>query len=394
VLGPSDYLRSDYQKSRSGVIAKRARLPVLACAMLLLVHALAACSPDTDRRRTVGSATVSAIDSLDLQESDSSYIGRPVGLAVSPRGDLYVIDAFRPRVIRYAPDGSMLREIGRSGQGPGEFSGPTGLAFLNDTTVAVLDLYGNTISLFDTRTGAYRRRRSFDGSYWSLSASRDRVWLGLWNRQRGTAVALWNTREDSISHLVALPPFYADSLTFRGQLLGHTVVVARDTGMLVSYAAQEELLLADARGQPVAHLRVPLRQRRGVPQNIEERWSGARSPAEMYGLSSHPMRLHQLSSGRIVIVHADMELTTASAFLQDIYLTLLSDDLTQACIDAPVSVTRQAQPWFAFATDTLLVLEQVVLDTNRAVSRVRKYTIDDATCEWVPVVWSSVATLR
>lgn len=82
------------------------------------------------------------------------------------------------------------------------------------------------------------------------------------------------------------------------------------------------------------------------------------------------------------------------AFLQDIYLTLLSDDLTQACIDAPVRVTRQAQPWFAFAIDTLLVLEQVVLESNRAVSRVRKYTIDDSTCAWVPVVRSSVAPPR
>jgi len=201
-------------------------------------------------------------------------------------------------------------------------------------------------------------------------------------------------RPSRYSTCTALPPFYADSLTFRGQLLGHTVVVARDTGLLVGYAAQEELLLADARGRPVAHLRVPVGRRRGVPQNIEERLSAARSPEEMWGLSSHPMRLHRLSSGRIVIVHSDIELTTSLAFLQDIYLTLLSDDLTQACIDAPVSVTRQAQPWFAFTMDTLLVLEQVVLDTNRAVSRVRKYTIDDATCEWVPVVRSSVAPPR
>jgi hypothetical protein len=40
------------------------------------------------------------------------------------------------------------------------------------------------------------------------------------------------------------------------------------------------------------------------------------------------------------------------------------------------------------------VLEQVVLESNRAVSRVRKYTIDDSTCEWVPIVRSSAAPPR
>jgi hypothetical protein len=363
------------------------------CAVLLLGHGLAACSPETDRRSTIRSATVRAIDSLELQESDTSYIGRPVGLAVSPTGDLYVIDAFRPRVIRYAPDGSMLREIGRGGQGPGEFSGPTGLAFLNDTTVAVLDLYGNTISFFDVRTGVYRRRQSFDGMYESINAAGDSVWLGLWNRQRGTAVALWDMKTDSISHLVKLPPF-ADSLSFRGQFLTGTVVVARDSGILVGFAAQEDLVLADTYGHVVAQLRIPAERRRGVPRDIEEQLANARSPEEVYRLSSRPIRLHQLTSGRIVLIHSDFELTKSSTFLQDIYLTILSEDLGHACIDAPVRVTRQAQPWFAFAMDTLLVLEQVVLDTNRAVSRVRKYTIDDSTCAWVPVVRSSAAPPR
>lgn len=354
------------------------------CIVLLHSGLLGACTVGADRQRILSAATIRAVDSLDLQESETSYIGRPVGLAASPEGDLYVIDAFRPRVVRYAPDGSMRSEIGRGGQGPGEFSGPTGLAFLNDTTVAVLDLYGNTISFFDVRTGVYRRRRSFDGMYESINAAGDSVWLGLWNRQRGTAVALWDTKTDSISHLVKLPPF-ADSLSFRGQFLTGTVVVARDSGILVGFAAQEDLVLADTYGHVVAQLRIPAERRRGVPQDIEEQLANAKSPEEVYRLSSRPMRLHQLTSGRIVLIHSDFELTKSSTFLQDIYLTILSEDLGHACIDAPVSVTRQAQAWFAFATDTLLVLEQIVLDTDRAVSRVRKYLIDDSTCQWVPI---------
>ena len=71
--------------------------------------------------------------------------------AISPAGIIVVDDGERHlRVI--APDGSLLRTIGRAGEGPGEFSGPLQLGWLHDTLV-VVDPGLARVTLFRAITG-------------------------------------------------------------------------------------------------------------------------------------------------------------------------------------------------------------------------------------------------
>ncbi|GEM_PF-3220387 len=72
---------------------------------------------------------------------------RPIGIAVTPGGDLYVTDA-RRRVIHLSAAGDIIGEWGREGDGPGEFSNPVGVAVAPDGSVFVSDYDQDRIQKF------------------------------------------------------------------------------------------------------------------------------------------------------------------------------------------------------------------------------------------------------
>lgn len=72
---------------------------------------------------------------------------RPIGIAVTPRGDLYVTDA-RKRVAHLSATGEVIGEWGREGDGPGEFSNPVGVAVAPDGSVFVSDYEQDRVQKF------------------------------------------------------------------------------------------------------------------------------------------------------------------------------------------------------------------------------------------------------
>ncbi len=81
--------------------------------------------------------------------------GKPVGLTVSPDGLLYVPDTHYHRVVVYRPDGTVVREWGSYGKGPGQFIYVTDVALADDGRVFVSE-YGDNdrVQVFD-REGNY-----------------------------------------------------------------------------------------------------------------------------------------------------------------------------------------------------------------------------------------------
>jgi len=351
---------------------------------ILIVASLSLMLACDEPNRTTPSASVwSSIDSTVLQESDTQDVGRPVGLAVAENGDLYVIDAFGPSVARFSALGTYRGRLGRSGEGPGEFVAPTGLAFPNDSTIAVLDLRANQISIFTRDSGRFIRRRPFEGSYRSISAGRDSLWLGLWNARLGTSIALWSVAEDTISHLLPLPAVYAPR-SLRTMFMDRTIVVPLGDSLLVAFAGQEALLLIGSDGIPLDSLAVPVRRRRGIPEDVEERMRAEGTTEGAWRIASYLLSAAQLRSGHIAIVHADMELKDRT-FLMELYVSLLSPDLRRACVDEPLALVGEAQPWIAFRGDTLFALEQVTAGSESVQTVVRRFTPLPDRCAWLPV---------
>ncbi len=83
-------------------------------------------------------------------------------VAFDAAGNLYVLDSLAGRIFVVAPDGGLLREFGRLGEGPGEFRTPTAMAVISDGQVVVANLGHQAYQIFDTR-GEYVRQVHMDG---------------------------------------------------------------------------------------------------------------------------------------------------------------------------------------------------------------------------------------
>jgi outer membrane protein assembly factor BamB len=81
---------------------------------------------------------------------EDDYLYNPSDIEVDyNRSLIYVADSGNDRVLVFDFEGKLQKIIGRQGQGPGEFSNPTGLDVCEDGTLAVADVNNNRIQLFD-----------------------------------------------------------------------------------------------------------------------------------------------------------------------------------------------------------------------------------------------------
>ena len=78
---------------------------------------------------------------------------QPTDVVVAPSGDIFVADGHRGgannRVVKFAKDGKFLKEWGRKGSGPGEFSEPHTIALDSRGRLFVGDRENNRIQIFE-----------------------------------------------------------------------------------------------------------------------------------------------------------------------------------------------------------------------------------------------------
>lgn len=100
-------------------------------------------NPETGSNR--GSAPVEFRDvfhlerEIRLEEGDTAVITRIDWLAVSDDGRLAIPDAMESQARVFDPDGRLLANLGRRGEGPGEFRRPRFTAFADDGSLYVAD---------------------------------------------------------------------------------------------------------------------------------------------------------------------------------------------------------------------------------------------------------------
>lgn len=85
------------------------------------------------------------------------------GVGYDQDGNLHILDGEARRVVVVAPDGTLLRTVGREGEGPGEFRFPSALAVLPDGSQAVFDPGHGGFQLFGP-DGAFRHSVPVDGN--------------------------------------------------------------------------------------------------------------------------------------------------------------------------------------------------------------------------------------
>jgi hypothetical protein len=93
---------------------------------------------------------------IGSEEDDEHYLfGRILDIAVDSDDDVYVLDNGFGRVRKYSSDGIYLQNIGREGEGPGEFQFPTAIA-VDDSTKLYVAASGK-VSVFDS-SGDFKKQ--------------------------------------------------------------------------------------------------------------------------------------------------------------------------------------------------------------------------------------------
>ena len=84
-----------------------------------------------------------------LDDSGDYELRNPWGLATDELGNIYVADSGNHRVVKFSPTGQPLLRFGSFGSEPGQFYGPTGIAY-GDNEVYVADTINHRIQVFST----------------------------------------------------------------------------------------------------------------------------------------------------------------------------------------------------------------------------------------------------
>lgn len=332
------------------------------------------------------------VDSVLLPDSDTLYVGNPHLISLDPHdGTIYIPDDASRTVYRFDRDGDLVRRYGRPGGGPGELRS-TGLTFvLDDSTLVVEDFRGRRLNLFDRRTGEYRH--AWEGTFPAYLGfpppveRGDGLWFPVYDEAGHRALMRWEPGSQEHALKGAMPEEYHEARGTGyapGFHLGPLAAVG-DT-LVRGWLAYNDLHLYGGDGQVVDTLSLPVARRRGVPDDVIERYR----TGEWREANSELTGLHTLPQGGLAFVHHDVEVLSRDGppppeTTARVWVGATSSDLTEACVDTEVPVSMDSAPMNSFRGDTLFVFDRRISDTPESPmeSWIHLYRIDLEGCDWL-----------
>lgn len=350
------------------------------CAVLALTAALGACGRDAP---PVAAPSLVLVDSLVLQENDSTYVSEPFDLVARPDGGFLISDVFTKRVLRYRRNGAFAGSIGREGEGPREFTNPTWLALSGDSLLYVVN--GARIDTYDLARAEFGTSRRLERKAFMLAAQGDEVFAGHPDSLHNTAVSHGNLRAGLRGTAPLLFPMNRPGMY---HMFGHVAVAVKGDTIATAYAVTDRIYLTDRRtGAVIDSIAVPPVRRQGA--NSERIARYARTPAnqelaiEAVNGASLPMDLHWLPSGAVAVVSEDWTVDAKGHFTGAKFLSVVDPRSGASCADAVVPGPTQPPTTVGFRGDTLFVLSQGV-DIDNPAAVIRAYRIDLSACGFPP----------
>jgi hypothetical protein len=329
--------------------------------------------------------TLTVVDSVSLDEPDSLPMGTSFFLAKGPDRDTYLNDIVRSRILRFDARGRLVTTIGKPGSGPGELKVPGVIHLIDDSILAVNDVAQRTTSLFDAKTGVFLRGVRFPiqdiGQTWTTLG--DTIVFAA--HLSPSTVAKWVWRSD----LVLLSGRTPNRLMRAFEIYvryGRSEVIATEHGYLVLLPTEPGIHLLDTAANPVGFVTLPVARRRGGGEDLIERERRRkRGRRDFQPLGSGVSAFHRLASGEVVVVYLDVDQLNDTPIFGNFrsYLTLLSADLSRACVDAQVPLATDVLPLPTFRGDTLYLLSRVVTPNDRVQTSVVGYRISTERCDWI-----------
>jgi hypothetical protein len=117
-------------------------------------------------------------------------------IAFGPNGRLYITDGYgNARILEYTPDGKRVKQWGKPGTGPGEFSLPHAIQIDEKGTVYVADRENGRIEKFDL-DGNFLGEIPHLGRVYSLKLVGGVLWSGMQSFDRPPGSAGWVVKFD------------------------------------------------------------------------------------------------------------------------------------------------------------------------------------------------------
>lgn len=118
--------------------------------MIAVSSAVPGC-PQTGQNNPFAGGVIRLTPELTISDeafAGKDFFGEVMSLALDPKGFIYICDSKAKNIKKFDPSGKHLKNIGRPGQGPGEFNYPNELEISRDR-LYVRDLFASRINLFD-----------------------------------------------------------------------------------------------------------------------------------------------------------------------------------------------------------------------------------------------------
>lgn len=359
---------------------------------LVFTLVVAGCAKDDSILRVAADVTgpsIVPVDSLVLREQDSL----PLGAFTSffdrdAAGRTFVNDMQDARLVAFGADGGFLWASGTRGDGPGQYQVPSAVEVVaHGALLAVFDVRRRTLSLVDSRTGAFRRSLPTEfqdvGTNWVIAG--DTVLFAP--HMAAVLGARWITTSDRVTTLGATPTrlLSAPDVTLRH---GRPSIIPYEHGFLVALPATPRLLVLDSLGGQRGQIALPAARRKGESARLFD--AGSRgTQAGMGMLGSSLYGLARLASGEIAVVFLDMDVVKGDggrARFENfkLYLSIVKPDLSAVCVDGMIPVTTDVAPLPVFVGDTLFTLARQVSTGTAVRSVIYGYRVSSEGCEWQP----------
>jgi hypothetical protein len=373
------------------------RFAFAAAALVLL-----ACNAPVDSPAPTDRPTLRLIDSIFLQESDSSLLSDPGPyFVIDEQGRMYIPDEQSGRIQRYGAHGEFEMTFGRRGRGPGEFGFVGPVLLVVDTMLLVEANFQRRIHVFSTVSGNFLYSVPFAGiNIWSAVATEDKLIWGHYDYNGPYTVMLANA--DSVLHgPIVDAPVLRSSQHVRPEVFkdypeldtfSSVPLVAWADTVVFGYGPTDWLVRATLDGTAIDTFTVPVARRRGATREGLELFRMKDFRIEdAYAAISAAVALWRSSKGEIVVWHQDGSLERPSPnkllIAGTAWISLLSADLTRACVDAEVTTPGTDRPRLALRGDTLYVFDQLMDDAASGTIRsvIRRYHLSSEGCTWLPL---------
>ena len=305
------------------------------------------------------------------------FIGMPINIAVTSRGEYFISEGTGIRVLHYDAKGRLMEIIGRYGYGPNEFVQPAFLVSIDDTTLLITDQLRRDVILWDLPRHSERLRFPYHGMPGFFAVANGTITGTTFDVGRGTIATRWGLPPKQGQTLGKLPPVFMHNSFFA--IYGLIPLDVFGDSVAYFTGNSDFVRIADSTWTVSDSVPIPRRLRRGIPAVIDSTMGNGRNIYNVMNQLSNPYAFHRLSGNRYAVVHVD-GIFKNTGVTGSLFLTIVEKGAVSRCVDMLLPVhDDNALARITFRGDTLYVLDHFVEGTG-ALADVQKIVLDRRQC--------------